>query len=241
MISDFTSKKGKNIISLDPRTKILLVITISTVLISSGDAGIMKFLKPLLTFVPFILLFSAQQYKTAGTYITIYLLSYIGQIYLIPITTGFLNFCIVACCGVFFRFMPCVMMGAYLVNSTKVSEFMAAMERMHVSTKVSIPLSVMFRFFPTVSEENSAISDAMRMRGINFGSGKILEYRFVPMMMSCVKIGDELSAAALVRGLGAPKRRTNICNIGFKTQDILCIILCVIAIVIYTISYRHIL
>ena len=32
----------------------------------------------------------------------------------------------------------------------------------------------------------------------------MVEYRLVPLMVSVVKIGDELSAAALTRGLGAP-------------------------------------
>ena len=88
----------------------------------------------------------------------------------------------------------------------------------------------MFRFFPTVREEYGAIGDAMRMRGIRFGGGKagaMLEYRLVPLMMSCVKIGEELSAAALTRGLGAPVPRTNICRIGFRLADILAIVLCV--------------
>lgn len=40
-------------------------------------------------------------------------------------------------------------------------------------------------------------------------------------MISVVKIGDELSAAALTRGLGAPVRRTDICRIGFHVQDVL--------------------
>ena len=48
----------------------------------------------------------------------------------------------------------------------------------------------MFRFFPTVAEEWSAIGDAMRMRGVRFGGGKagaILEYRIVPMMICSVR------------------------------------------------------
>lgn len=37
--------------------------------------------------------------------------------------------------------------------------------------------------FPTIGEENAAISDAMRMRGIRFGGkhpGRMLEYRLIP-------------------------------------------------------------
>ncbi len=86
---------------------------------------------------------------------------------------------------------------------------------------------MIFRFFPTIGEENAAISDAMRMRGIRFGGrhpGKMIEYRLIPLMISVVKIGDE-DAAALTRGLGAPVRWTDICKIGFHVQDIIMFIL----------------
>ena len=69
----------------------------------------------------------------------------------------------------------------------------------------------------------------MRMRGVRFGGGKagsILEYRMVPMMICSVKIGEELSAAALTRGLGGPVKRTNICKIWFRAQDIVLLLIC---------------
>lgn len=47
---------------------------------------------------------------------------------------------------------------------TTVSEFIAAMEKMHISQKVTIPLAVMFRLFPTIVEESNSISKAMAMR-----------------------------------------------------------------------------
>ena len=113
-------------------------------------------------------------------------------------------------------------MGYYVVTTTKISEFVAAMERMHLPPQIIIPFSVMLRFFPTVAEENAAISDAMRMRGIRFGgkhASSILEYRVVPVLMCTVKIGEELSAAALTRGLGKPVKRTNICRVGLGLLD----------------------
>lgn len=127
------------------------------------------------------------------------------------------------------RFAPSIMMGSFFIASTSVSDFIAAMKRMHSSEKIIIPMSVIFRFFPTIGEENAAISDAMRMRGIRFCGkhpGKMLEYRLIPLMISVVRIGDELSAAALTRGLGAPVRRTDICKIGFHAQDVLMIAIC---------------
>ena len=73
---------------------------------------------------------------------------------------------------------------------------------------------------------------AMRMREIRFGGSKVMqmaEYRLVPMMTCSVKIGEELSAAALTRGLGSPVKRTNVCRIGFHAADIVMFLLCAAA------------
>jgi energy-coupling factor transport system permease protein len=124
--------------------------------------------------------------------------------------------------------------------TTTVSEFIAAMERMHISQKILIPLSVMFRFFPTVVQEARSIGDAMRMRGIAVGGSKfwkrpmsMIEYRIVPLMMSTVKIGEELSAASLTRGLGGPQRRTNICKIGFSIHDLVLLSIVTVVLLAY--------
>ena len=77
------------------------------------------------------------------------------------------------------------------------------------------------------------------MRGIRFGGGKLskmLEYRIVPLIVSCVKIGDDLSAAALTRGLGAPIRRTNICRIGFGVWDVLAMAVCAAGMILFLLA-----
>ena len=71
----------------------------------------------------------------------------------------------------------------------------------------------------------------MKMRGISLTgkhASKIIEYRMVPLMTCCVNIGEELSAAALTRGLGGNVKRTNICKIGFRMQDYVAMTLCLI-------------
>lgn len=211
---------------LDPRTKILLVFIGSIVLITGSPIGPMRIIRPLFALVPLFLFLINGRYKTTVKFAFIYVIAYLMEIYLVPNTEGLLGFLIVALAGILSRFIPSLALGYYLVSTTTVSEFIASMERMHIPQYIVIPFAVMFRFFPTVREESRAIKDAMRMRGIGFpGTFKhpltMLEYCLVPMMMSTVKIGEELSAAALTRGLGNPIKRTNICKIGFGIQDIL--------------------
>ena len=217
---------------LDPRTKLLLLVTVTSLLLSTGTGGVMGAVKLILSVLPFALLLVQRQWKTAAKYLVLYLVCFFLERLAMTKMTGLAAFLLLALTSIMTRFAPGIMMGAYFISSTSVSDFIAAMKRMRVPEKIVIPLCVIFRFFPTIREENAAIRDAMRMRGIRLDGrhpGKMLEYRLVPLMISIVKIGDELSAAALTRGLGAPVRRTDICKIGFHTQDILMIAVCAVS------------
>ena len=75
----------------------------------------------------------------------------------------------------------------------------------------------------------SSINDAMRMRDIRFGgknAGKMIEYRMIPLLVCSARIGEELNAAAITRGLGGDVKRTNVCQIGFHIQDYVLILVC---------------
>lgn len=225
------SSSTKNGLSFDPRTKLLLLITITTLMFSTSNQGIMNLIKPVLSLVPFGLLLTKRQWKTAGKYLLLYAVCFGLERLALTRLSGMTSFLLMAVTSIMTRFAPGIMMGAYLIASTSVSEFISSMERMHVTEKIVIPLSVIFRFFPTIREEYAAIRDAMKMRGIRIGGKNpflMIEYRLVPLIVSVVKIGDELSAAALSRGLGAPVKRTNVCEVGFHLQDIIAIILCIL-------------
>ena len=227
---------------LDPQKPFHHFRTVTSLMLSSGNSGVMNFVKPTLSILPFVLLLSERKWRTASKYLLLYAVCFALERMALHVLSGLPAFLLLAVCSVMTRFAPGFMMGAFFISSTAVSDFIAAMKQLHITDKIVIPLSVIFRFFPTIGEENAAINDAMRMRGIRFGGrhpGKILEYRLIPLMISVVKIGDELSAAALTRGLGAPVRRTDICNIGFHAQDVVMIVLCAAAFVL-TIGSRWI-
>ena len=133
------------------------------------------------------------------------------------------------------RMMPTLFIAMSFLQTTKVSEFVAAMEKMHITRKITIPFAVIFRFFPTVADEYHSIQDAMKMRGIGISKGPIamLEYRLVPLIASVVQIGDELSAAAVARGLGVDTERSNYCKIKIKGLDILLMVLLTAALILY--------
>ena len=143
-----------------------------------------------------------------------------------------------AIASIFTQMLPGLAMFNVLLSSTSVSEFIAAMDGFHISKKFSVPVSVMFRFFPTIREEYQFIRDALRLRGIGTLAhpSEMLEYRMVPLLTELVQVGNELSASAMTRGLDAPNKRTNVCRSGFHAQDIIAFVFCAVVIMLFIIS-----
>lgn len=227
---------------LDPRTKVLVMLVLATLIFFVHKNLI---LNSILVIIPIFLLISDKRYRPAFVYgglfvIAIFVKIYGGKFefpYLISMILGLIV-------ELIFRFFPVFMFGYYIIKSTKPNEFISAMNLWHVPEAFIIPVSVVFRFVPTLAEENKSISNAMRMREIRFGTKKflknpsmILEYRLVPLMMSVAKIGEELSAAALSRGLGGLKKRTCMVELRFGIWDA-CMAILIGVLVIWTIIGR---
>lgn len=113
--------------------------------------------------------------------------------------------------------MPCFILGKWILTKTEVSEFVAVMWKLRLPQTAIIPLSVVFRYFPTIKEEWASIRAAMKMRGIHVS----LEHIMVPLLMSAVNVSEELSAAALCRGLDSPEPHTSLVQVRFRFSDVL--------------------
>ena len=209
---------------LDPRTKLFVLLTIIIFVLGGMGTLAPEWLNALISVTPLFFLCSAKQWGKALGYGAVYAAADLFLIYRLDSVHGTGRYLLIMLCTLIVRILPGMMMGAYLFATTTVSEFIAAMHRMHVPVQITIPMSVMFRFFPTVLEEFFSINSAMKMRDIRFGgknADKLIEYRIVPLLICSARIGSELSAAALTRGLSTRSHRTNICKIGFRLPDVI--------------------
>lgn len=233
ILASTAQKRG---ISLDPRTKLALLVSIAVFVLGGSYAGAMQWVMIALSAVPLLLFLAAGRFRGAFLYVLIFGVSLWLEMVALARLEGLANFLAVTIVGIFLRFTPSLAMGYIAMSTTTVSEFLAAMARLHLPQQVAIPLAVIFRFFPTMGEEYRAIRDAMRMRGIRLGRvgpEALFTYRVVPLVIQIVKIGDELSAAALARGLGAPVVRTRAKHVGFGSWDVLALALCVGSFVVF--------
>lgn len=219
------SGAGVRTVRLDPRTKIVLLFAVSTVLLLGGNGPAMFAVRITMLLFPFALLAVSGRVRVAVLMLTAYLGTYALAVFATPALSGVANAFVVASATVVSRFVPTLALAYFVFTTTTVSEFMAAMARMRMPDWITIPLSVLFRFFPTLGEETRAIGAAMRMRGISPLRNGVayVECALVPLMSCAVSIGEDLSAAALARGLGGPVKRTNVCTIGLGATDVVVI------------------
>lgn len=210
---------------LDPRTKMVMLFAVSTVLLLGGNGGAMFAVLTAMLLFPFGLLAISGRMHAAGLMLAAYLGSYALAAFAAPTLEGIANAITVATATVVSRFVPTLALAYFVFATTTVSEFMAAMGRMRIPDWIVIPMSVLFRFFPTLGQEARAINAAMRMRNITPISrgASYAENCLVPLMSCAVSIGEDLSAAALARGLGAPWPRTNTGSVGFALVDVVVI------------------
>jgi energy-coupling factor transporter transmembrane protein EcfT len=225
MISIMDRRSKKRCIRLDPRTKIFILVLCNVTI----------FLSPSMQY-EVILIFSALMFgvlcgvdkfalKMGIVYVILIGIQRLAGMYL-PIGGKILIVTFI----VFVRKMfPCAILGKTLIVSTKVNEFMAAMNKIKVPKSILIPMAVTLRYFPMAIEDMRNIKDAMKIRGVFPSIGGFLrrpqetiEHVYVPMVVSASKIADEMSQSAIARGIDSPNVRTSLEEIGFGMKDIVC-------------------
>lgn len=222
-----TDMKNQGVIHLDPRTKLfILLVGNFTVFFASSLRYEIMFACVILT-LGILCGVHEFSFKMAVIYSIILIIQMLSVIYL----NGTFKVMIISFCMFIRKIFPCGMLGGILISTTRVNEFMAAMNRIHMPKSIVIPFTVMLRYFPMVGEDWRYIKDAMKMRDVSPSfSGLIVnpiqtvECVYVPLMMSASKIADELSAAAVTRGIENPKLRTSLQKIHFSYTDAVCTI-----------------
>lgn len=198
--------------TLDPRAKLYLLLVANLMLffhvgLATQIVMVVLFLLPLL---------AAARWRTALNFgVTYAVLTALGM--LDPDALGLPWLHVVSALAVGVTMMlPCFITGAYTFTTTSASAFICAMRRMRVPEAVVIPCVVVIRFFPTIAEDYRQIRNAMALRGIASGGwglvrhpAQSLEYILIPLLMNATNVAQDLSVAALTKGLGREGEHTS--------------------------------
>lgn len=224
-----TNSKG---IRLDPRTELLLLIIANVVAFTYSAQWIEFAVIGILA----LLLICCGCIKSALKWIVFFICLVGIQYYVIPILPKILVIMFSVLTVYIRKLFPCLMIGALILKTTPVRFLIISLRKWHISQKMIIPLSITLRYFPAIKEEQRHIRDAMKLRKIR-GFSRKLECMVVPMLMSATGTADELSAAAITRGIENPIEKTCIVDLRFHIQDYICLIVGCIFIIAANITY----
>lgn len=229
------NKGEKGFLKIDPRTKIILMILGNVAIFIASSIQIKMSLIIFYLIFGFLCGAYKSPVKISLGYFCLILVEYLVGKYL----RGTFALMIMTFSQFVNMILPCALLASIMISTTKVSEFMGALNKMGVSKKVIIPLTVMIRYFPVVFEDWKNIKDSMRMRDISptflgflKNPSDTIECIYVPMLMSASKVSDELSAAAITRAIENPNPRTCMVKMKMRFCDYLSISLIVIVIVL---------
>ena len=224
----YTTKRQNNGLVFDPRTKLILLIEFD-ILIFLGRS---LFYEMGVFLLCSLILAVGGHRRNSIKCIGIFAICATIEQLIHPYMSHFLISLVYFAVALIRKVLPIFILTKWSVETTKVSAFVAALWKMRLPKNMIITGSVIFRCFPTIREEWTAIQSAMRMRGIEcnarsllFKPSETITYILIPLFISILNISDELAAAALCRGLDNPGTHTCMTEIGFKRQDVALLIL----------------
>jgi energy-coupling factor transport system permease protein len=143
------------------------------------------------------------------------------QYYILPASPKFIatSFSILA--NYTGKMFPCLIVGMLMVKKTPLRNLIVGLRKWHFPQKLIVAISVTLRYFPAIREEAGYIRDAMKLRNIH-GLQKV-EFLIVPLMISATGTAEELSAAAVTRGIENPAPKTSVVELHVGALDWICI------------------
>ncbi|CAM3060321.1 energy-coupling factor transporter transmembrane component T family protein [Streptobacillus ratti] len=122
--------------------------------------------------------------------------------------------------------------GKFLIKTSDVGSIISSMDCLKIPNTISIPVAVMFRFFPSFVEERNNIKMAMRIRGIKIKNPiKYLEYVAVPLLIISSNIADDISKSAETKCIANPIKKTRYISISVNPIDFIYVITIILLVI----------
>lgn len=211
---------------LDPRSAVLLVVVASTALMAPGG---LRFVIPALVIGVALACWEGAWPRGIGLLVAAVIIWALG--WLLPVwwPNGFTL--VLQITSVYLlRFAVAIGIGMHVVATTSPTRLGAAFRAWKAPRAVVITLAAMLRFFPVVVAEARAVLDAMRLRGLLGTRGMLrhpilsLERFAVPMIAASLRAGEDLSASAILRGLGSRRTPTSLIAPRFGAADLVLVL-----------------
>ncbi len=122
-----------------------------------------------------------------------------------------------------------VVEGVIFLSTTRYEELTLGLIRLGLPYRAGFAVSTAFRMIPMIVASAYAVAQAQRARGLDLDNGNIVKRvkkylpLLVPVFLSMIRSTNTFVMALESRGFGARKKRTFYLQIRFRGKDVLCI------------------
>lgn len=211
---------------LDPRTKALLVVATGAAVMGQGG----QVLVPAALVLGVLLAVYERAWRRVVALPAVAAAT-AGVAYLVPLAVRHPATGVVAVAAAYaLRFVAIAGIALHLIATTSPAQLTVALRAARLPRAITVACAVMLRFLPVITAEARAVADAMRLRGIGGWRGMLrhpvlaLERFTVPLIASSIRVGEDLTASALLRGLGSRTRPTAMCPPRLTSADAACVL-----------------
>ena len=202
-----SGKRHKKGLWLDPRAKLFLILMC---VLSSMFAPSLAYQFILVMLIAILGAFFGK-WKYVIKAVCFYAVICALTVWIMAEMTGTLRTMFIAFLGLFHKVYACGTLAGIVLTTTKVNEFLSAMNRVRAPKKLVIPMAVMLRYIPTIQEDWRYITDAMRMRDVSPSLAGFLTHP--GMTVECIYV------ASVTRGIENPNPRTCLVQIKCGISD----------------------
>ena len=126
------------------------------------------------------------------------------------------------------RIIPFMLLGTVIQKQKNISEITMALERMRLPRGIILSIAVMFRYFPAIKDDFFVIIDSMKLKGLYTSKRsamlhpiRTMEFIIVPMLFKSLRTAEELSCAALVKGIENTGKKTSYFDVKLRSVDLI--------------------
>lgn len=199
--------------TIDPRTGLALLTLSNVIAFTQNALWIELGWFAVLVMLPFL----CGNGKTAIQWIIAFAAVFFLQGYVLPASPKLIATSFSIFANYTRRMFPCLMVGVLIIKCVPLKNLIAGLRKLHFPQKLIVALSVTLRYLPAIGEEARHIRDAMKLSNIQ-GIQKV-EALVVPLIVSATNTAEELSAAAVTRGIENPVPKTSLVRLHMTVWD----------------------
>lgn len=232
------SKKSKT--TLDPRTKIIILLSCTIGVLYSSNLYVLVCLLSLS-----ILLMIISKPSLKMVFFTLFFLSIFSSITTIIIyyTSSSINpyllFLIVEC-----RFVTTFALFIWFLRTVEPYELAVTFEKMFVPAKLTWFITMMYQFIPTVMKEANEINEIRKLKGLTAKKWQLkrqfynMRKTLKPLITGSINRGIDLAESVVLKGFKPRRRKFYVYNIRIRIIDIFVVIVSITGVVLITVYLK---